>query len=223
MQTGSDNGCTSHPKFTPKLSLQKTTALGLKGKKLRGNLFPQHKQCILLPQEKFNSCPGSIYTLCLPWFCLWVVFFFCCCCFPPFIKGGKKKKPLKKTLQDKDNQYSLLGTFKPRNKKYHRETKRGSRSKKPPRQPRPTAVTAGAFAPAPLTRPAAPLTTSLQPVQGKHSAKKGLMQAPRQHWEGMRASGSCAEEKGYLSSDAFFTALCCEAAWSCRWCTMLQP
>lgn len=181
MQTGSDNGCTSHPKFTPKLSLQKTTALGLKGKKKRGNLFPQHKQCILLPQEKFNSCPGSIYTLCLPWFCLWVVFFFFVVVFPLLLKEEKKKNLSKKPSRTKTTNIRYWEPSNPGTKKYHRETKRGSRSKKPPRQPRPTAVTAGAFAPAPLTRPAAPLTTSLQPVQGKHSAKKGLMQAPRQH------------------------------------------
>lgn len=101
MQTGSDNGCTSHPKFTPKLSLQKTTALGLKGKKKRGNLFPQHKQCILLPQEKFNSCPGSIYTLCLPWFCLWVVFFFFVVVFPLLLKEEKKKNLSKKPSRTK--------------------------------------------------------------------------------------------------------------------------
>lgn len=64
---------------------------------------------------KFNS------SLVLFWG--WVAFF-------PFLSLKKTKKLSKKTLRDKNYQYSLLRTFKPMKKKYHRGTKRGSRLRK---------------------------------------------------------------------------------------------
>lgn len=72
-----------------------------------------------------------------------------------------KKKLSKNPIRAEANQHSLLRTFKPGKKKYHRETNRGSRSKNYPSQPRPTTVTAGTCVSAPLTRLGAPLTTSL--------------------------------------------------------------
>lgn len=163
-------------------------------------------------QREAHSCAGSISTPLLGFVLCFLGGWVVCCWlfFLSFIKGEKKSS--QKDTSGRKTTDMHYGEPSNPGKNYHRETNRGSRSKKKTlSKPAKTHHShSWSCVSAPLTRLGASLTTS--PLGTAACAREAaeLRKAPRRllakHREGIRASGSYAEGKCSLNRDAFFNS-----------------